>query len=77
MKVISTLKHSDVPEYIRVLKEQREIKNISQEDIAKKLKYSPMGISHFENGRREMKLSDVEKYATFVGAKVTILIDKK
>ena len=49
------------------IKEAREGKNITQKELADFLGYSPMGISHFENGIRELKLSDIQKLASYFG----------
>ncbi len=49
------------------IKKIREEKDITQEQLGKILGYSPMGISHFERGIREIKFSDLQKVASFFG----------
>lgn len=49
------------------LKTAREEKGLTQKELGDFLNYSPMGISHFENGLREMKISDIHKAAEFFG----------
>ncbi len=81
MKVTTNMSQNEqvdqnIPEYVRILKNIRIKNGISQKYLAKLLGYSPMGISHFENGRREMKLSDIEKWASLFHLNVTLSIDK-
>lgn len=47
------------------VREAREEKNLTQKDLGDFLGYTPMAISHFENGVREMKVSDVQRLASF------------
>ncbi len=47
------------------IREARDEKGITQKDLAEFLGYSPMGISHFENGIRNLKISDVQKLSQF------------
>lgn len=49
------------------IREAREEKGLTQKELADFLGYSPMGISHFENGIREMKISDIQKIAEYFG----------
>jgi repressor LexA len=49
------------------IKEAREQKGLTQKELGEFLGYSPMGISYFEKGEREMKLSDIERVASFLG----------
>lgn len=49
------------------IREAREEKGLTQKELADFLGYSPMGISHFENGIREMKISDIQKIAGYFG----------
>lgn len=51
----------------RRIREAREEKDLTQKELGDELGYTPMAISHFENGIREMKASDVQKLATFFG----------
>lgn len=52
------------------IREAREEKGLTQKELADFLGYSPMGISHFENGIREMKISDIQKIAAYFGKKL-------
>lgn len=45
------------------IREVREDKGITQKELGEVLGYSAMGISHFENGIRDLKLSDLKKIA--------------
>ena len=47
------------------IREAREEKGVTQKELGELLQYSPMGISHFENGIRDIKLSDLQKLAGF------------
>lgn len=47
------------------IREAREEAGMTQKELGKVLEYSPMGISHFENGIRELKISDVKKLSEF------------
>lgn len=49
------------------IRDARKERDITQKELGELLKYSPMAISHFENGIRELKLSDVQKLADFFG----------
>ena len=49
------------------IKEVREAKGITQKQLGEYLGYSAMGISYFEQGVREVKVSDLQKMATFFG----------
>lgn len=49
----------------RKIREAREEKKITQEKLGEVLGYSPMGVSHFENGIRELKFSDLKQLADF------------
>lgn len=53
------------------IKSTREEKGLTQKQLGEVLGYSPMGISHFENGIREIKLSDLYKLASFFGKDVS------
>ena len=56
------------------IRQAREEKNLTQKELGGFLGYSPMGISHFENGIREMKLSDVKKIANYFGKSLSYFI---
>jgi len=49
------------------VREAREERKLTQKDLGDILGYSAMGISHFENGVREMKISDIQKLSDFFG----------
>ena len=49
------------------IKSAREAKGLTQKDLGNYLGYSPMGISYFEKGVREIKISDLQKIAGFFG----------
>lgn len=56
------------------IKETREEKGITQKQLGEYLGYSPMGISYFEQGLREMKVSDLEKLASYFGKEVSFFL---
>ena len=47
------------------IRDAREEKKVTQKEVGDLLGYSAMAISHFENGIRELKLSDLQKLADF------------
>jgi transcriptional regulator with XRE-family HTH domain len=47
------------------IRQLREAKKISQQELGNLLNYSPMAISYFEAGTREIKNSDLKKIAEF------------
>lgn len=49
------------------IKEVREEKGITQKQLGEYLGYSAMGVSYFEQGVREVKVSDLQKIASFFG----------
>ena len=49
------------------IREAREEKGITQKELGALLEYSPMGISHFEKGIRELKTSDIQKMSEYFG----------
>lgn len=49
----------------RRIREAREERGITQKELGDFLGYSPMGVSHFEKGIRELKFSDIKKLADF------------
>ncbi len=63
---------NDIPEYLKVLKEVRESKNITQKDLAKHLKVSHMAISHYEKGIRGPKISEFEKWLKYLNLEMVI-----
>jgi len=56
------------------IKRAREEKGLTQKQLGEFLGYSPMGISHFEKGIREMKVSDLRKLAGFFGRDVSYFL---
>lgn len=56
------------------IREAREEKNMTQRELGNVLGYSHMGISHFEKGVREMKLSDIERLASFFGKNISYFL---
>lgn len=59
----------------RKVREAREAIGITQKELGKKLGYSAMGISHFENGSRELKFSDIKKIATIFKKELSFFLD--
>ena len=49
------------------IKEAREEKGLTQKELGDFLGYSPMGVSHFEKGIRELKFSDLQKLSSYFG----------
>ena len=49
------------------IRKAREERGLTQKELGDELGYTPMAISHFENGIREMKASDVQKLTIFFG----------
>src|SRR4051812_13119358 len=47
------------------IKEIREEKGITQKELGELLGYSPMGVSYFEKGTRDLKISDLKKLSDF------------
>ncbi len=56
------------------IKMAREEKGLTQKELGDYLGYSAMGISHFEQGAREVKISDVHKLADFFGKDVSFFL---
>ncbi len=61
------------------IREAREEKGLTQKELGETLGYSPMGISHFEKGIREIKMSDIKKLAEYLGKNLLYFLptDKK
>lgn len=53
------------------IREIREDKGITQKKLGEVLGYSAMGISHFENGIRDLKISDLKKIAQFFNTELS------
>lgn len=56
------------------IKEAREEKGVTQKELGAELGYSPMGISHFENGIREIKMTDIQKMAAFFNKNISYFL---
>ena len=56
------------------IREAREEKRITQKELGKRLGYSPMAISHFENGIRELKFSDIQKIASILNKELSFFL---
>jgi repressor LexA len=56
------------------IKEAREEKGLTQKELGEYLGYSAMGISYFEQGVREIKLSDLERLAQFFGRSLSYFL---
>lgn len=56
------------------IKAAREDKGLTQKQLGDYLGYSPMGISYFEKGVREIKISDLQKIAGFFGKSLSDLL---
>jgi transcriptional regulator with XRE-family HTH domain len=59
----------------RKMREAREAAGITQKELGEKLGYSAMGISHFENGARELKFSDIKEIAGFLKKDLSFFLD--
>ncbi len=56
----------EISKYIgKKIRDIREEKGVTQKELGELLSYSPMGISHFENGIRDLRLSDIKKLAEY------------
>lgn len=58
----------------RRIRDAREEKGVTQKDLGTELGYSPMGISHFEKGIREIKMSDIEKMSKYFNKNIEYFI---
>lgn len=56
------------------IREAREEKGVTQKELGTLLGYSPMGISHFENGIRELKTSDIQKMSEYFGKNISFFL---
>lgn len=57
------------------IKEAREEKGLTQKQLGENLGYSSMGISNFEQGIREIKLTDIHRVASFLGKDVSFFLE--
>ena len=74
MKVIHQERRKDTPEFAHALMIRRQRLGITQKELAKKMKISPMGLSHFETGVRAPNLRWLELWANCLGAEVKLEI---
>lgn len=56
------------------VKQAREEKGLTQRELAEYLGYSTMGISYFEQGEREMKISDIHRLASYFGKDISFFL---
>jgi len=56
------------------VRQAREEKGLTQKEVGEYLGYSAMGVSYFEQGVREMKISDIHKIARFFGKDVSFFL---
>jgi repressor LexA len=56
------------------IRDAREERGITQKELGAVLNYSPMGISHFENGIRELKVSDIQKIADYFNKDISYFL---
>ncbi len=56
------------------IKEAREEKGLTQKQLGEFLGYSTMGISYFEQGVREMKVTDIQKLAGYFGKDISFFL---
>jgi transcriptional regulator with XRE-family HTH domain len=63
-------------EIVNTLFIRRRKLKMKQASLAKKLGISAMHLSHFETGRREPKITFLEKWAEKLGLKLDLLILK-
>ena len=58
------------------IKALREAKGLNQTQLGKLLGYSPMGISYFEQGKRDLKISDLKLIAEFFKVEMSDFLPK-
>ena len=63
-----------IPTWQDILRKKREDKGMTQKELADLLGITPMGLSHFELGRREAKIAFVEKWANALGTEIKLTI---
>lgn len=59
-----------------VLKDIREKKNITQVEVAAKLGFSKMTISHWESGERAMTAKNLAQYCEVLGITIQSVFDR-
>lgn len=63
-------------DYRQRLREVREDRDYSQEEIGKLIHKSQQGYSHIENGRAELKIEDLKVLCDFYGLSADYLIGR-
>ena len=58
---------------IKVLRRQRELRWLTQTDIAKSLGISLVSVQNYENGKRKVPLWVVEAYAKELGLEIRLV----
>jgi len=58
----------------RQIREAREAAGMTQKDLGGELDYTAMAISHFENGIRDMKLSDIHKLSSVLNRDLSFFL---
>ncbi|MEK6878169.1 MAG: helix-turn-helix transcriptional regulator [Nanoarchaeota archaeon] len=71
---IKSLFETDIP---TILLLRRKALRLNQADVAKKLGLSAMGLSYLETGKRELKLTLLEKWTKVLGLEVFIEVKPK
>lgn len=74
MKIEHNVQLKNTPEYASVLRAVRLDKGIGQEELAKQLGITPMGLSHYERGERVPNLDRLEQWAQLLGYEVSLKI---
>lgn len=64
--------HHEIVDLGATLRDHRERRSISQQAVADRLGCTPQKVSLIENGRRALKVSDVEAYASAIGERLLI-----
>lgn len=58
-----------------ILRAKRRELDRTQEEVAKELGLSTMGLSYLERGSRNLKIEMLDKWATVLGMKLTITLE--
>ncbi len=56
------------------IREARDAAGLTQKELGDKLEYTPMAISHFENGIRDMKISDIHKLTSILNRDLSFFL---
>lgn len=57
------------------IKKARLDANLTQEELGEKSGYSAMGISYFEKGERDIKISNLEKFAEILNVDINFFLE--